>query len=372
MTGATSTGRNRPQGPLVLDILRDHLLYHHLAKLWSRRDEGRDPWPDEDRRLLAAMEAHREFHPLWDRLAYHTGKEILVGDVNPLLHVVTHAILAGQVEVADPPEVNRALKALDRRGFSQHRAQHVIGNALIAEIHELLTKGQPFNERRYRGRLRLIERGCEDPSSWNRLARRTGRNEPCPCGSGLKFKKCCREFLQLPLDPEEWAFLLGGGTWYCTYGYAAKAPDDDPVVTLQNMSAVAMALDERLDDPEGAMHCLKEMLKIAESTGRMVENVLDDIIVFCQNHRQFAREGLEAVDRLLNEFKSDEPLDRLTTELDRAEFLTHLGRVQEARDIFERALAMAGRDDVDPELREMVYNRWEDWKETVAETSTAE
>jgi hypothetical protein len=23
-----------------------------------------------------------------------------------------------------------------------------------------------------------------------------GRNEPCPCGSGLKFKKCC-------LDPKE-------------------------------------------------------------------------------------------------------------------------------------------------------------------------
>lgn len=22
-------------------------------------------------------------------------------------------------------------------------------------------------------------------------ASKTGRNEPCPCGSGLKFKKCC-------------------------------------------------------------------------------------------------------------------------------------------------------------------------------------
>lgn len=24
-------------------------------------------------------------------------------------------------------------------------------------------------------------------------AQRTGRNEPCPCGSGKKFKKCCRK-----------------------------------------------------------------------------------------------------------------------------------------------------------------------------------
>lgn len=25
----------------------------------------------------------------------------------------------------------------------------------------------------------------------NRLPPRVGRNEPCPCGSGRKFKKCC-------------------------------------------------------------------------------------------------------------------------------------------------------------------------------------
>jgi len=24
-----------------------------------------------------------------------------------------------------------------------------------------------------------------------RKAAKTGRNEPCPCGSGVKFKKCC-------------------------------------------------------------------------------------------------------------------------------------------------------------------------------------
>jgi hypothetical protein len=29
---------------------------------------------------------------------------------------------------------------------------------------------------------------CCDPI---RAERRIGRNEPCPCGSGRKFKKCC-------------------------------------------------------------------------------------------------------------------------------------------------------------------------------------
>ena len=31
----------------------------------------------------------------------------------------------------------------------------------------------------------------------------TGRNEPCPCGSGLKYKKCCIDKLQQPTKPKE-------------------------------------------------------------------------------------------------------------------------------------------------------------------------
>jgi len=42
----------------------------------------------------------------------------------------------------------------------------------------------------------------ESPSSeWatvpiRRTAPKVGRNEPCPCGSGKKFKKCCGSHLQ--------------------------------------------------------------------------------------------------------------------------------------------------------------------------------
>jgi len=30
--------------------------------------------------------------------------------------------------------------------------------------------------------------------TYERKARKIGRNEPCPCGSGLKYKKCCLVF----------------------------------------------------------------------------------------------------------------------------------------------------------------------------------
>jgi len=29
------------------------------------------------------------------------------------------------------------------------------------------------------------------PTTQPRRARKTGRNEPCPCGSGKKYKNCC-------------------------------------------------------------------------------------------------------------------------------------------------------------------------------------
>lgn len=30
-----------------------------------------------------------------------------------------------------------------------------------------------------------------DPTPEQRTRNRVGRNDPCPCGSGKKFKKCC-------------------------------------------------------------------------------------------------------------------------------------------------------------------------------------
>lgn len=40
---------------------------------------------------------------------------------------------------------------------------------------------------------KMDDRLSELQSEGHRLVRRTsiGRNTPCPCGSGVKFKKCC-------------------------------------------------------------------------------------------------------------------------------------------------------------------------------------
>jgi uncharacterized protein YecA (UPF0149 family) len=37
-----------------------------------------------------------------------------------------------------------------------------------------------------------ITLGIKPDHPWKRRMPKVGRNEPCPCGSGKKFKKCCQ------------------------------------------------------------------------------------------------------------------------------------------------------------------------------------
>lgn len=357
--------------PLLLHPDRT-TLHASLARLWQHRDEPRDALPAEERRLLEAMEAHREFHPLWDRLAHLEGREPLVAGMNPVMHVLVHAVLEAQLEEDDPPDTRETLETLVRIGFTRHRALHVLGRAVMHEIYGVLHDLEPYDDARYRGRLGLLRLGARDPAALDALARRTGRNEPCPCGSGRKFKRCCSDFLPVDLGPGHWAFLLPGGSLYCTSEYAAGAPDDAPSVLLQNMSAVAEALGEHLDDPEGALLCYRQMLELAEvsdPSGGMEENVLQDLSLFALNHPEFAAEGLAAVERLLARVDGAEGASRKNREtrtlleLDRADLLTYLGRVEEADAIYRRALELAASGETDEELAEVIRSRWKDWQE---------
>jgi len=58
------------------------------------------------------------------------------------------------------------------------------------------TRGQPFAHhelasfRKAAGRWLYVD-GVINPKPAQRVAAKVGRNDPCPCGSGRKFKKCC-------------------------------------------------------------------------------------------------------------------------------------------------------------------------------------
>ena len=49
--------------------------------------------------------------------------------------------------------------------------------------------------------LKYLKEMSHFPTPRQRLRRKVGRNEPCPCGSGHKFKRCCLFRQHLPQQP---------------------------------------------------------------------------------------------------------------------------------------------------------------------------
>jgi hypothetical protein len=69
---------------------------------------------------------------------------------------------------------------------------------LFGDTVEELSTWYCFGERYLKGKRRAQERGTEFRSIWDTHQgqatnpfKDVGRNDPCPCGSGKKFKKCC-------------------------------------------------------------------------------------------------------------------------------------------------------------------------------------
>ncbi len=45
--------------------------------------------------------------------------------------------------------------------------------------------------RKQEGRWYYVDGQMPKPETYQRAGKKIGRNEPCPCGSGKKYKKCC-------------------------------------------------------------------------------------------------------------------------------------------------------------------------------------
>lgn len=78
---------------------------------------------------------------------------------------------------ADEPEFKQAMGAIDQ----ERRAVLLDGVALmLPEIYHQSAIARSGNYSEH-----------EDSETFRREGRKIGRNEPCPCGSGKKYKKCC-------------------------------------------------------------------------------------------------------------------------------------------------------------------------------------
>jgi len=72
-------------------------------------------------------------------------------------------------------------------------AHYTQDGRLVKESESLLLDGLHAEEDSLEARLQHIEHydRAHQPRKPYRAHATVGRNEPCPCGSGRKFKKCC-------------------------------------------------------------------------------------------------------------------------------------------------------------------------------------
>lgn len=332
---------------------------HALGELWQNGTQSAEISP-ERRRLLQAMEAHREFYPLWDRLPHLTRGELMVGDMNPLVHITLHATVEAQVEAADPPEVIPTLDAVIKAGFTRHRALHLVGQQLAMELFAVLGSSTP-DANRYQRRLSLIQHLAEDP----KLAQKTGRNSPCPCGSGKKFKRCCIDQLgDMDVDPDHWHFLLPSHRGYLAADYTGHLPDDDPLRLMHNLSAVALALESQ-DDLHGALATYDDIAEIAATTSpEFTQNAMADAVEFGLRHPTVATHVLRHSEVLMASDgirQHEDPCIFATVLLDHADLLTYAGRVDEAATLYASAENLAQRFPHNEDLAAIIRARVDEW-----------
>lgn len=313
------------------------------------------------------MKAHPEFYPIWERLEALGDQTIEIQGQNPIFHTMLHAVQEAQYAANDPPELKPVVQELQQAGFSRLSAMHVVGSVLAMEIDEALTASGPLNER-YQARLRLISTNLKDPKAFDARIRRIGRNDPCPCDSGKKFKRCCIDVWPMDLDPNHWLWMLPGGGLYVIPFHVQNAGADDALILLQNLSAVAYGL-ESLGDLEGVHIALKHMMDIAKKPETLaiaphsIDNVYWDIVDISLNHPPLAALGLMAVDALLARNDPRDPIEQITMELDRADLLTALNHVDEATAMYAQVRQAVETSD-NQEVRDMVDDRWISWQGT--------
>lgn len=84
-------------------------------------------------------------------------------------------------------------------GVEENEIREMIASVLTEEMAYMTNNKKVFDEERYAKKLSLLpdslegydDRGTAAVPEPVRVGPSVGRNEPCPCGSGKKYKKCC-------------------------------------------------------------------------------------------------------------------------------------------------------------------------------------
>jgi hypothetical protein len=92
---------------------------------------------------------------------------------------VVEELNRGQIDPDDPAFMDGLMDHVSRLSLADPRT----GQKILGKVIKL--------KKRIRRSLRDSDPDVVTSATVTREAQRVGRNEPCPCGSGRKFKQCC-------------------------------------------------------------------------------------------------------------------------------------------------------------------------------------
>lgn len=278
----------------------------------------------EDHYINVILSEHPELKYLWEH-RYKLSSPIVINDTNPVLHVLLESIVEKQVQTENPPKAKETVERLVKEGFSNHAARAAVASLLVIFIFRVLKEKKPFDLDNYVHKMALL--GHE--------LGKVGRNEPCPCGSGKKYKKCCEEFKEdLKVDHNAGMLVLGEGA-YAAKGYLLGQTPENPIVQMENRYHIAMYLAENGYLQE-AVAVLKENIACAEQVNEegWLKNALHDLEDLCLNYKELYHEGLLVIAKLMSLAKTDEEMG--FCRCDRADMLAVVRGVDEAEKEFQK------------------------------------
>jgi hypothetical protein len=246
-----------------------------------------------DRHYVKALEDHPEFAVIWFFGTPVGGRPLVVGDVNPVQHLVLQVAVEEILERprpdegSSPEDASGAMRAvLDsamRAGLSRHEAVHLLGYVHAFDWSLAAKHTAPFDVEALIAHLHYVNRLVSGETSPDAILTTPARNDPCPCGSGRKFKRCCgrddgwpipqvaslaremkagrgkvRSRQNLGLSP-----VISCGK----YGSAeelVELPPGHPLVVLENTAAVARALADQGCDYQ-AYWALRDNVELART-----------------------------------------------------------------------------------------------------------
>lgn|GEM_PF-1829913 len=161
---------------------------------------------------------------------------------------------------------------------------------------------------------------------------KVGRNEPCPCGSGKKFKKCCASIINaLPAKQ-----VLGNGFYYNRLADLQFAKPYDTILVLENLTFLAYNA-ENDGDVARALELFRMLKPLAEQTGFLGE-LLRNFGMFFSDHPELGEEGLDILRQLQAFYQDGDQEVWVFAGMDMADYLGLMGRWDECRNEYKKLI----------------------------------